>query len=40
MRVNEPQELTAVGIRVIGAVVNGTSPEEVYTSASAMAAVA
>lgn len=34
------QQLTAVGIRVIGAVVNGTSPEEVYTNSSAMAAVA
>ncbi|MFO0842166.1 MAG: polysaccharide biosynthesis tyrosine autokinase [Gemmataceae bacterium] len=34
------QQLTAVGIRVIGAVVNGTDPEEVYTSAAAPAAVA
>jgi capsular exopolysaccharide synthesis family protein len=34
------QQLTAVGIRVLGAVVNGTSPEEVYTSAPVAAAVA
>lgn len=34
------QQLSAVGIRVLGAVVNGTSPEEVYTSPPATAAVA
>jgi hypothetical protein len=34
------QQLAAVGIRVLGAVVNGTSPEEVYTSPAVPVAVA
>jgi polysaccharide biosynthesis transport protein len=34
------QQLTGLGIRVLGAVVNGTNPEEVFTSAAAPAAVA
>ncbi len=34
------QQLAAVGVRVLGAVVNGTDPEEVYTSPPVAAAAA
>ncbi len=34
------QQLTGLGIRVLGAVINGTDPEEVFTSATQMASVA
>ena len=32
------QQLTGLGIRVLGAVVNGTNPEEVFNTAPAVAA--